>query len=62
MKSVQCDLCETKIQGENFDAWFQSALSHWKANHADVMKAMANKSKEDGEKWMAEAKRKFEEA
>ncbi len=30
--------------------------------HADLMKEMMNHPKEEGEKWMAEAKAKFETA
>lgn len=62
MKTLKCDICDTDIQGEDFDAWFQAARGHWGAEHADVMKAMAGKPKEEGEKWMAEAKKRFDAA
>ncbi len=62
MKTLKCDLCETKIAGADFDSWFKTAHAHWTSNHADVMKAMEGKPKEEGEKWMAEAKKRFEAA
>jgi len=62
MKTLKCEICDADIQGEDFDGWFQAARTHWMAEHADVMKAMAGKPKEEGEKWMAEAKRQFDAA
>ena len=62
MKALKCDLCETDIEGEDFDAWFKAAHAHWTTSHADVMKAMAGKPKEEGVKWMANAKAKFDAA
>ncbi len=62
MKTLKCDICDTNIQGEDFDAWFKAARAHWGAEHANVMKEMAGKPKEEGEKWMAEAKKRFEAA
>lgn len=62
MKTLKCDICDTDIQGEDFDAWFSAARAHWGAEHADVMKEMAGKPKEEGEKWMAEARKRFEAA
>lgn len=61
MKSLKCDLCEFKAQGETFDDWFKAMLAHYTAQHADWMKAMAGKpgAKEEQEKWLAEAKAKF---
>ena len=60
MKTLKCDICDTDIQGENFEAWFKAAHTHYVADHADVMKEMEGKPKEEGEKWMAEAKARFE--
>ncbi len=34
--------------------------AHYTADHADVMAAMADKPKSEGEKWMADAKARFE--
>ena len=62
MKTLKCDVCDSDIQGEDFDAWFKAARDHWMAEHADLMKEMEGKPKEEGEKWMAEAKRRFEAA
>ena len=62
MKTLKCDLCETEIEGEDFDSWFKAAHAHWTSNHADAMKAMEGRPKEEGEKWMAEAKKKFDVA
>ena len=62
MKTVRCEVCGVDIQGENFDAWFRSARVHWDTFHADLMEEMMNKPKEEGDKWMAEAKAKFDAA
>ena len=62
MKTLKCDLCDADIQGEDFEAWFKAAYAHWTAEHGDVMKQMADKPKEEGEKWMADAKKRFEAA
>lgn len=62
MKSLKCDACEFKAQGATFDDWFKAMHAHYTAEHADLMKAMAGKPKEEGEKWMAEAKAKFDAA
>jgi hypothetical protein len=62
MKTLKCDLCEIEIEGEDFDSWFKAAHAHWTSNHADAMKAMEGRPKEEGEKWMAEAKKKFDAA
>ena len=60
MKTLQCDLCEMRIEGEDFDSWCKAAHAHWTSSHADAMKAMAGRPKEEGDKWMADAKAKFE--
>jgi hypothetical protein len=62
MKTVKCEICDADIQGEDFDAWFKAAFAHWTAEHADIMKQMEGKPKEEGEKWMAEAKKRFDAA
>ena len=62
MKTLKCDLCEAEIEGADFDSWFKAAHAHWTSNHPDAMKAMEGKPKEEGEKWMAEAKKKFDAA
>ena len=62
MKMVKCDVCGTDIQGEDFGAWFKASHAHWVARHGDLMKEMEGRPKEEGMKWMAEAKAKFEAA
>lgn len=62
MKSLKCDLCEFNVQAETFDDWFKAMHTHWQNSHADLMQVMAGRPKEDGEKWMAEAKAKFDAA
>ena len=62
MKTLKCDLCETNIGGEDFDAWFKAAYKHYVSDHSDHMKEMEGRPKEEGEKWMAEAKARFEAA
>ena len=62
MKTLKCDICDTSFEAENFEAWFKAMHSHYMTTHADIMKAMGDKPKEEGEKWMAEAKKRFESA
>ena len=60
MKTLPCDICGVPIEGETFDVWFKAMHRHYMTAHADIMKNMMEKPKEDGEKWMADAKEKFE--
>ena len=60
MKALSCDLCDSEFSAENFDAWFKQMQTHYKSDHANVMAANASKSREEGMKWMAEMKAKFE--
>ncbi|KKU28799.1 MAG: hypothetical protein UX42_C0007G0014 [Microgenomates group bacterium GW2011_GWC1_46_20] len=62
MKSLKCDVCEFMAQGETFEDWFGAMHEHYTTAHADLMKAMEGKPKEEGEKWMAETKAKFDVA
>jgi len=62
MKTLSCDMCSRTFAAETFDAWFKQMYTHYMADHADVMAAMAGKPKADGEKWMAAAKARFEAA
>ena len=62
MKILRCEICGQDIQGEDFGAWFKTMHEHWTTDHADVMKEMMLKPKEEGDKWMADAKAKFEAA
>lgn len=59
MKTLKCDLCEVTAEGETFEAWMEALLPHYKDAHADVMND-PSKTKEDHDKWMAEAKIRFE--
>lgn len=61
MKKVKCDLCDHMAKGEDFDAWMQNLMPHYKTAHADVM-ADSGKTKEDGMRWMAENKVRFDAA
>lgn len=62
MKTLQCDKCEFVAQGETFDEWFKAMHEHYATAHADLVKEMMSQPKEEGEKWMAEARAKFESA
>lgn len=62
MKTLSCDMCSRSFSAESFDNWFKQMSAHYMADHADVMAAMANKPKSDGDKWMAAAKARFEAA
>ena len=61
MKTVKCDLCEVTMDGETFEDWMKAAHAHYAIAHAEVMKD-TSKTKEDGERWMAEAKARFDAA
>jgi len=60
MKSMKCDMCENEFEAESFDEWFAQMKNHYMTDHADFMKESQNKSKEEGMKWMADMKTKFE--
>ena len=60
MKTLPCDVCDEAIEGETFDDWFKAMHAHYTTAHADVMAAMAGKPKEEGMKWMEEARAKFD--
>lgn len=61
MKTVSCDLCDHQASGETFEQWMQSLMPHYKAAHGDVM-SDSSKTKEDGMRWMAENKARFDAA
>ena len=61
MKTLTCDLCEHKAQGETFEGWMEALMPHYKDAHADVMND-TSKTEEDHEKWMVENKARFEAA
>lgn len=62
MKTLKCDVCEFEGHGETFEDWFQAMHAHYTAAHADLMKAMAGRPKEEEVQWMAEAKARFDAA
>jgi len=57
---MSCDMCETTFTAEDFDSWFKQMQGHYMTDHADFMKEAQNKTPEEGQKWMAEMKTKFE--
>ena len=61
MKSAQCDQCDQVFHAETFQGWFKQMHAHYTGDHADILKEMmATGTKEDGERWMAEARARFE--
>jgi hypothetical protein len=64
MKTLKCDRCEFSAEAQDFDVWTKIMHGHWLADHADVMKEMQEKpkAKEEGEKWMADMRKLFEDA
>lgn len=60
MKAMTCDLCDKEFSANTFDEWFGQMKGHYGSDHADFMAQSANKSKEEGMKWMADMKAKFE--
>jgi hypothetical protein len=61
MKTLKCDLCEAMVEGETFEEWMNALYPHYNVAHAEIM-ADSSKTKEDGEKWMAENRARFEAA
>jgi len=60
MKTLSCDMCDQEFSAETFESWFEQVKKHYMSGHADVMAANANKPREEGMKWMANMKKKFE--
>ena len=60
MKTLSCDMCTTEFSADTFDAWFAQMRPHYMSDHADLMAASAGNSKEEGMKWMADMKARFE--
>ena len=60
MKTLTCDMCDSAFSAETFDGWFKQMQGHYQTAHADFMAQAATKSKEEGMKWMADMKAKFE--
>jgi hypothetical protein len=53
-------MCQKTFSAETFDGWFEQMKEHYMSDHADFMATAANKSPEEGKKWMADMKAKFE--
>ena len=60
MKTLSCDMCDKEFSAATFEDWFEQMKPHYMSDHADIMASNANKSKEDGMKWMADMKAKFD--
>jgi hypothetical protein len=61
MKTLKCDVCDATAEGNSFESWMQALMPHYMQAHADVMNDQT-KTKEDQQKWMAENKRRFDNA
>ena len=61
MKTLKCDLCDHEAQGETFEQWMQALMPHYKEAHSEFMQD-SSKTKEDGERWMTENKKRFDAA
>ena len=59
---MKCDLCSDEFSAETFEDWFKQMQGHYMSAHADFMKNAQNKTKEEGVKWMADMRAKFEAA
>ena len=62
MKTLSCDLCDEALTAQTFEEWMQLMMPHYMSKHADVMEANKTASKEDGAKWMAENRARFDAA
>ncbi len=56
MKTLPCDICDVPVEGETFDEWFKAMHTHYMSEHADLMKDMMSRSKEEGEKELKKEK------
>ncbi len=62
MKTLSCDICDKEFSAETFEGWIEQMMFHYMIDHADFMEANNDKPKEEGEKWMEEARARFEAA
>ena len=60
MKTMPCDICEKEFSGKTFEEWFEQMRVHYVNDHADFMEQNKDKPKEEGMKWMADMRAKFE--
>ena len=59
MKTLSCDLCEHKANGETFADWMNALKPHYMEAHSDVMNDKG-KTREDMERWMSENQARFD--
>lgn len=59
MKTMQCDLCDYKAQGETFEGWMNALKPHYASVHADVMTNTA-KIEDAMSAWIALNSARFE--
>lgn len=62
MKLLSCDLCDEAFAADTFEEWMQLMMPHYMAEHAEVMEASKDKSKEEQEAWMTENRARFDAA
>ena len=64
MKTLKCDLCDHKAQGNTFEEWMETLKPHYAQAHADFMKQKGEQSKEEQmagmQQWMSDNKTRFE--
>ncbi len=64
MKTLRCDICDYKVQGETFEDWMKAIKPHYAEKHAEFMKLQSERSKEDQkadmQKWEVENKARFD--
>ena len=64
MKTLKCDLCDHKAQGNTFEEWMEALKPHYAQAHADFMKQKGEQSKEEQmagmQQWMSDNKTRFE--
>jgi hypothetical protein len=63
MKTLSCDLCDAKAQGNTFEAWMKNLMPHYQDKHADVMKQHEDNPEAGREaqgKWMEENKKRWD--
>jgi hypothetical protein len=60
MKTMQCDMCDQTFSADTFEQWFEQMKGHYMKDHADFMAQSQNKSQEEGMKWMADMRAKFD--
>ena len=65
MKTLKCDLCDHEAQGATFEEWMSALRPHYMEAHADVMNDSSRteeEQQEEGKKWMAGNKQRFDAA